>query len=200
MSHANTSPHANTSHRGTLKRTLLAAVAILGLTAGAALAGDTEGRALHSTSRGVTARVSTRHDVRSNHTYRGGHSDRSSHSDRSRHSYRGDRYYRGPGYSFSAGSRHGGLQFGVRVRAHRHTQRCHYEAGHYEIRIKDVVIPGYWTERRVAARYEVRWDSYRGGYLRVLVRPARVIRKWVPRRIEQRRVKRYVAARWSCGH
>ena len=83
----------------------------------------------------------------------------------------------------------------------RHVHRrgcCHYTPGRYVTRVRRVVIPGHHVERVVPARYEVRWDSCKGGFVRIRVRSKRVVREWVPSRVEHRRVRVWVPGRWRC--
>ena len=83
-----------------------------------------------------------------------------------------------------------------RVHAHR---ACRYEAGHWETRVRRVVLPGHYVERVLPERYEVRWDPACCAYVRVLVRPRRIVREWVPERIEEHRERVWVPERWVCS-
>jgi hypothetical protein len=82
---------------------------------------------------------------------------------------------------------------------HEHGVHCRYVEAHYEIRTECDVEPGY---RRVVHRpavYEVRRVGPCGERARVLVRPARRDRVWVPARTIEREVRVFVPGRWACG-
>ena len=76
-----------------------------------------------------------------------------------------------------------------RVHVHRHGH-CRYVEGHYTIKRRRVVVPGHYVERVVPARYEVCWRG--GRYVRVEVQSRRVVREWVPARVEIKRKRVWV--------
>ena len=156
-----------------LRKTLIAAVAALGLVAGSALAGDSDRyrRPLHAPGH-----------------HRGHHAAR--HHAARHHAAAHRPVHRG----------HGHHRYGHHRRGHVHSHGCHYVAGHHATRLREVVIPGHYVERELPARFEVRWDRHCGSYVRVLVEDRRIERVWVPRRIDHRRVQVWVPGRWSCGY
>jgi len=62
-----------------------------------------------------------------------------------------------------------------------------------------VIVPGYHEERVIPARYEVRWQFRGRVYARVLVEPRRIVRDWVPERVEVREKRVWVPGRWTCS-
>lgn len=81
---------------------------------------------------------------------------------------------------------------------HEHGAHCEYVAGHEEVHIERDVEPGYWRVVRHPAVYAVRRHGRCGERERVLVRPARVDRIWVPARVIEREVRTWVPGHWSC--
>ncbi len=89
--------------------------------------------------------------------------------------------------------------FPVRRVAYVHAEgRCEYEPGHYETRIESVRVPGRYVVEERPAVVRLAWDACRRAYVRVVVRPRETVRRWVPGRIEERRVRVYVPGRRIC--
>ena len=86
----------------------------------------------------------------------------------------------------------------TRVHVHRH-EHCNYVAGHHVVRRQRVIVPGYYVERVVPARYELRWRGFGHGSVRVLVERRHTVRDWVPERVEVRRRRVWVRGRWICS-
>ena len=86
----------------------------------------------------------------------------------------------------------GGVQIGVGYHDHDHGYRGRGHAygrrGHYDLVEHKVWVPGYWTEVHRPAEYAWRRDHC-GNVVKVLVRPARCERVWVPGRYEVRTEK-----------
>ena len=83
-----------------------------------------------------------------------------------------------------------------RGHVHRHGH-CRFVEGHYAIRRVRVVLPGHYVERVIPARYEVRWNRHR--FVKVEVASRRVVREWIPERVEVRRKRVWVRGRWVCS-
>lgn len=92
--------------------------------------------------------------------------------------------------------RHARHDVRVRVHVHRHGH-CRFVDGHYATRRRRVVVPGHHVERVIPARYEIRWRGHR--YVHVLVEQRRVVREWVPARVEYRKRRVWVRGRWICS-
>ncbi len=86
-----------------------------------------------------------------------------------------------------------------RVHGHRHHHYCEWIPGHYEQRAREIVVPGYFREATVPARF-IEHRGPRGIIFKILVRPARVLRVWVPARTETRIERVWVAGRYACDH
>jgi len=86
-----------------------------------------------------------------------------------------------------------------RVHGHRHHQYCEWIPGHYENRAREIVVPGYLRKVTVPARY-IEHRGPRGITFKVLVRPTRVLKVWVPARAETRIERVWVAGRYACDH
>jgi hypothetical protein len=76
----------------------------------------------------------------------------------------------------------------VEVRGPHHGHPRHavrYVPGHYETRTVAVQVPGFWREDWVPAVYR-EYHTRKGHLRRVVIRPATIVRVWVPARTEYR--------------
>ena len=77
------------------------------------------------------------------------------------------------------------------------TEQVLVEPGHYEWHKQRVLVePGHYETRTLPAAEKIRRDSRRKGQ-KVVVKPARTKKVWIPARYEMRKVKVYVPPRYE---
>jgi len=88
----------------------------------------------------------------------------------------------------------------VRIVVGGHSHRCAWMPTHFEDRIERVVVrEGYWREESAPATVGFRFDFGCRRFVRVVVRPAAVVRTWVPPVVGERVVRVLVPGRWDCA-
>ena len=77
-------------------------------------------------------------------------------------------------------------------------RRTIWRPGHFEDRVERTLVrDGFWREEAVPAAAELRFDFAGRRFVRVVVRPAAVVRTWVPPVYGERVVRVYVPGRWE---